>query len=170
MPVGTACRRLAGALLLLASLAPLTVSAHEIPNDVTIQAYIKPEDTRVLMLVRVPLIAMRDMTWPFRTPDVLDLGRAPFELNNAATLWIGDEATMNEDIRALPSPKVLEVRATPAGESSFESFDRALAWMSGPKVSDATEVTVKEGFLDVMFEYPRQSRDSRISFDPRWGR
>src|SRR5262252_5288496 len=138
MPVGTACRRLAGALLLLASLAPLTVSAHEIPNDVTIQAYIKPEDTRLLMLVRVPLIAMRDMTWPFRAPDVLDLTRAAFELNNAATLWVGDEATMCEDIRALPSPKVLEVRATPAGDSSFASFEQALAWLTGPRLADTT--------------------------------
>src|SRR5262249_37240399 len=118
MPVGIARRTLAGALLLRSALAPLTRSAHEIPKAVTVQTSLKPEDTRLLMLVRVPLIAMRDMTWPFRAPDVLDLRRASTELNNAATLWIGDEATMYEDARALAPPKVLAVRATPAGDAS----------------------------------------------------
>jgi hypothetical protein len=156
------------ALVVLAGVR--TIRAHEIPSDVTIQTYIKPDGQRLLMLVRVPLNAMRDMTWPFRAPDVLDLARAPFELNNAATLWVGDEHTMFEGDRALPSPQVLDVRATPVADGSFETFERAYAWMTGPHLPDATEVTIKDGFLDILFAYPIQSAASRFSIEPRWGR
>src|SRR4051812_41928035 len=52
--------------LRLAALAALFVlavaagpSAHEIPNDVTVQSFVKPEGQRLRLLVRVPLIALR---------------------------------------------------------------------------------------------------------------
>src|SRR5579864_6814950 len=41
-----------------------TARAHEIPNDVTVQAFIKPSGDRLHMLVRVPLKAMRDIIFP----------------------------------------------------------------------------------------------------------
>ncbi len=168
---GVRRRLVSGALVLAALLVASAVpSGHEIPNDVTIQTYIVPESSRLLMLVRAPLLAMRDMTWPFRQPDVLDLARAPFELHNAATLWIGDEATLFEDGRPLPPPKVLFVRATPGGDRSFESYERAMALLTGPPLPEETDVTIKEGFLDILFEYTVQSGESRFSIDPRWGR
>jgi hypothetical protein len=55
------------------------VAAHEIPGDVTIQAWLKPEGQRLRLLVRVPLIAMRDINYPTRgdkTLGILDLSRA----------------------------------------------------------------------------------------------
>ena len=42
------------------------VAAHEIPSDVTVQALLKPEGQRLRLLVRVPLVAMRDMDYPTR--------------------------------------------------------------------------------------------------------
>jgi hypothetical protein len=144
--------------------------AHEIPNDVTIQTFLKPEGRTLRMLVRVPLIALRDMTWPFRAPDVLDLNRAGSELTDGATLWLGDEATMYEGTRPLASPRVVVARATLPSDRSFDSYDQALALLNGPRAADTDEITVKEGFLDVLFEYPIESDRSRFSFAPRWGR
>src|SRR5689334_15280759 len=113
--------------------AELPISAHEVPNDVLIQAFLKPEGSRVRLLVRIPLIAMRDMTWPYKAPDILDTSRAASELHDAATLWLGDEQTLFEGDRALPSPTVAAVRATLPSDRSFESYDQALALLSGPQ-------------------------------------
>jgi hypothetical protein len=66
------------AAALLVSLCT-NVAAHEIPGDVTIQAWLKPEGQRLRLLVRVPLVAMRDMNYPTRgdkTLGILDLSRA----------------------------------------------------------------------------------------------
>ena len=41
-----------------------TAAAHDIPRDATVRAFVRPEGSRVRVLVRVPLIAMRDMIWP----------------------------------------------------------------------------------------------------------
>lgn len=160
--------------LLLAAAAALAagarLAAHEVPNDVTIQAFLKPEANRLRLLVRVPLIALRDMTWPFKSPDMLDVSRATSELTDAATLWLGDEATMYEGDRALPSPSVAAIRATLPTDRSFESYDQALALVTGPPAPDTDDISIKEGFLDVLFEYPIESDASRFSINPRWGR
>jgi hypothetical protein len=144
--------------------------AHEIPNDVTIQAFLKPEGQRLRLLVRVPLIAMRDMTWPFKGTDILDLSRADFELHNAATLWVGDDVRVYEGDQQLSGQTVVNVRATQATDTSFESYDKALALVTGPRLPDDASVDIKAGFLDVLFEYPIQSEQSRFSMEPRWGR
>ena len=102
--------------------------------------------------------------------DGLDVGRAASELTNAATLWVGDEATMYEGGRALPSPRVAAIRATPPTDRSFESYDQALELVSGPPPADTDEISVKEGFLDVLFEYPIESAASRFSINSRWSR
>ncbi|MDR1990985.1 MAG: HupE/UreJ family protein [Acidobacteriaceae bacterium] len=144
--------------------------AHEIPNDVTIQAFLKPEGTRLRLLIRVPLIAMRDMTWPFKAPDVLDLATADSELRNAATLWVGDEVKLFEDNQPLGPYTVANIRASEATDTSFESYDRALALVTGPRLPDDTTLSIKDGFLDVLFEYPIQNEHARFSIDPHWGR
>ena len=78
------------ALLILALFAAAP-SAHDIPNDVTVQTFLKPEGPRLRLLVRAPLQAMRDMDYPkprgTRNADLLDLARADSTLQDAATLW-----------------------------------------------------------------------------------
>jgi len=60
------------ALLLTADFA----SAHDIPNDVTVQAFLKPTGDRLHLLVRVPLKAMRDVDFPARGKEgFLDIER-----------------------------------------------------------------------------------------------
>src|SRR5207247_4268838 len=54
--------------------------AHDIPNDVTVQAFVKPDGQTLRLLVRVPLLAMRDMDYPKRpgstNAELVDLSRA----------------------------------------------------------------------------------------------
>ena len=56
--------RLALVALLILALRPAAPAAHDIPNDVTIQTFVKPDGPRLRVLVRVPLAAMRDMDYP----------------------------------------------------------------------------------------------------------
>ena len=70
--------RLSAAAVLLVGLSA-NVAAHEIPGDVTIQAWMKPEGQHLRLLVRVPLVAMRDINFPTRgdrTAGILDVSRA----------------------------------------------------------------------------------------------
>src|SRR5438128_8633037 len=80
------------ALFLVATSAVLR--AHDIPNDVTVQTFVKPEGQRLRLLVRVPLAAMRDMDYPkprgTTRADLMEVGRAEPTLRDAATLWISD--------------------------------------------------------------------------------
>jgi hypothetical protein len=100
-------------LLLWAAVLP---RAHDIPNDVTVQAFLKPEGSTLRLLVRVPLLAMRDMDYP-KPPggtnaDLLDLPRADQTLRDAATLWVADDVSVYEEGVKLAYPRVVEVRAS----------------------------------------------------------
>jgi hypothetical protein len=161
------------AAALLVSLCT-NVAAHEIPGDVTIQAWLKPEGQRLRLLVRVPLVAMRDMNYPTRgdkTLGILDVSRAESILRDAATLWVGEAIDVYEGDARLPRPRLVEVRASLPSDRSFtSSYDEALAHVTGPQLSDDTELPWSSGVLDVFLEYPIQSDRSRFSVDSRFDR
>jgi hypothetical protein len=149
-------------------------SAHEIPSDVTVQAFVKPEGRTLRLLVRVPLMAMRDMDYPKPTgganAGLLDLSRADQTLRDAATLWVADDVSVYEEDRVLPYPRVVEVRAALASDRSFASYDEALAHVTGSRLPDNTEFLWNQGLLDVLFEYPIESDRSRFSIEPKLAR
>jgi hypothetical protein len=161
------------ALLILAPFAAAP-SAHDIPNDVTIQTFLKPEGPRLRLLVRVPLQAMRDMDYPkprdTRNAELLDLPRADATLRDAATLWVSDYLDLYENGDKLPPPRVVSVRAALQSDKSFASYDEALAHLTGPRLPDTTEFIWSQGLLDILFEYPIHSDQSRFSIDPRLAR
>jgi hypothetical protein len=164
------CAALAALVLWLA--AP--VAAHDIPNDVTIQALLKPEGQRLRLLVRVPLQAMRDMDYPkpagTTNTDLLDLARADSTLRDAATLWVSDYLDLYENGDKLPAPRVVSVRAELQSDKSFASYDEAIARFAAPLPSAQSEFFWSQGLLDVLFEYPIHSDRSRFSIDPRLAR
>jgi len=159
---------------LAALLAGATVVAHDIPNDVTVQTFLKPDGQRLRLLVRVPLGAMRDMDYPkARTAtnaDLLDLARAEKSLRDAATLWLSDFLDLYEDDQPLGAPQVVSVRASLPSDKSFASYDEALAHVTGPPLPDTTEYFWSQGLLDVLFEYPIRSDRSLFSIRPRLAR
>src|SRR5439155_10614755 len=163
---------LLAALLLL--LWPARPAAHDIPNDVTVQAFVKPEGRTLRVLVRVPLIAMRDMDYPKAGPGanagLLDLARAESTLRDAATLWVADDVNVYEDDVKLPYPRVADVRAALPSARSFASYEEALAHVTGDRLPASTEFLWNQGLLDVLFEYPIQSERSRFAIEPKLAR
>jgi hypothetical protein len=168
----TVCAAALVALLVLVHGAPL--AAHDIPNDVTVQTFLKPEGRQLRLLVRVPLQAMRDMDYPkprgTRNTDLLDLPRAEPTLRDAATLWVSDYLDLYENGVKLPPPRVVSVRAALQSDKSFASYDEALAHLTGPGLPETMEFFWSQGLLDVLFEYPIQSAASRFSIEPRLAR
>jgi hypothetical protein len=145
-------------------------AAHDIPFDVTIQAYARPEGHRLRLLVRAPLAAMRDLDYPTRGPGRLDLSRADAALRDAATLWLADNIAVFEDDARLPYPTVAAVRASIAGDKSFLSYEAALAHVTGARLPGDMDFVWNQGLLDVLFEYPIASDRSNFSIHPAFAR
>jgi len=147
-----------------------TLSAHDIPNDLTIRAFLKPEGQQLQLLIRVPLQAMRDIDYPRRAREYVDLGRADQSLRDAANTWILSDIELYEEEALLTSPTLVAVRASLPSDDSFRSYETALAHLTGPRLADETEFVWNQGLLDVWLTYPIQSDQSRLSINVRWGR
>ena len=156
---------LLGALFLLA-----TAAGHDIPNDVTVQMFVKPEGQYLHILVRVPLSSMRDISFPQRGPGYLDISRAAALLPGAAKLWIAGFTEVYENDVQLPGLEVLSARISLSSDFSFTSYDQALAHVTGPPLPDSTDVYWNQTMLDVLFDTPIQSEHSRFSIHPRLAR
>src|SRR5882672_8733540 len=108
---------------------PTFAGAHDIPADVTIQAFLKPEGQRLRLLVRVPLEALRDLSVPTRPGSnvgVVDLARLEPLLAGAATVWVGQNVELYEDDSPLPATSLLDLRVSLPTDRSFGSYDDAL--------------------------------------------
>jgi hypothetical protein len=145
-------------------------AAHDIPNDVTVQAFVKPQGQSLKVLVRVPLQAMRDVDFPKRGPGYLDLARVDASLRNAATMWISDSVELYEGDVRLGGPSVVSARVSLQSDRSFESYEQAVAHVRGPPLPSDTELFWEQGLLDVLFEYPIQSDRSDFSIRPALAR
>jgi hypothetical protein len=149
---------------------PCRALAHDIPNDVTVQMFVKPDGEHLHLLVRVPLKAMRDISFPQRGPGYLDLERAAPLLPGAARLWIAGFFETYEGDTLLPNPQVLATRISLPSDFSFSSYEHALAHVTGPPLPDSTDVFWDQTMLDVLFDSPIQSDRSRFSIQPRFAR
>jgi HupE/UreJ protein len=148
-------------------LAPACGSfAHDIPSDVTVQAFVKPAGEHLNLLLRVPLNAMRDTEFPERGPGYLDLARVDSSLREAASVWLADAIELYENDMRLPNPLIVDVRVSLQSDKSFASYEQALAHVAGPRLTNDVQVYWNQVMLDVLFEYPVRSDRSRFSIHP----
>ena len=144
---------------------PGLASAHDIPNDVTVQAFLKPTGDHLNLLVRVPLKAMRDVDFPVRGKEgFLDIDRTVPLLPDAATLWISDFIDLYENNTVLPKARVAKILISLPSDRSFTSYDAAMAHVTGQELE--SNVFWDQVMLDVLFEYPIHSDQSRFSIAP----
>jgi hypothetical protein len=162
--------RILRALAALAFAAPSPAAGHDIPSDVTVQAFLKPEGQRLHLLVRAPLGALRDVGYPTRGPGYLDLARVEGSLREAASLWIADDVELYEDDVRLSAPRIVAVRVPLPSDRSFGGYEEALAHVTGPRLPSDTELYWSQGMLDVWLDYEVQSERSRFSIHPGLGR
>ena len=151
------------ALIIAASVRAI---AHDIPNAIIVQAFLKPEGERLRFLVRVPMQALVDVDVPQRGQGYLDLARADDALRTAATIWIAREVALYEEDTRLGTPELVSVRVSLPSDTSFQEYDTALAHMTGPPLSDDIDLYWEQGVLDAWLEYPIESDRSRLAIDP----
>jgi HupE / UreJ protein len=146
-------------------LFPLAASAHDIPADITIQAFLKPERQNLRLLLRVPMKAMVEIEFPKRGPGYIDLTRSDSFLRDAANLWITRSIALYEDDVQLPSGNLVAARVALPDDKSFGSYETAITAVTGPRLPDQTELFWDQGMLDVLFEYPIRSDQSKFSIE-----
>ncbi len=154
--------------LLLLPVAP--VAGHDIPRDVTVQVFAKPEGRTLHLLVRVPLKAIMDVEFPRRERDYVDIPRADQALRDAAKGWIADKAELYEDDVRLAAPRIVSVRMSLESDRSFATYEAALAHITGPPLPPDTTILWEQGLLDVLFEYPIRSDRSAFSIHAAFDR
>ena len=153
-------------MVLLIALAP-RITAHEVPNEVTVLGFVHPEGNTLRFVVRAPLKSMRDIDVPTVNGDYLDFSKMEPAERHAAQVWIRDFVEIFENGRQLTQPVILATRTSLPSDRSFESYDAALAnILTGPKLDQSTEIFWDQGMLDVVFEYPITSDQADFSIHP----
>jgi hypothetical protein len=158
--------------LLLAALTVLAApaSAHDIPSDVTVQAFVKPEGHSLRVLLRLPLKAVMDVEFPHRERDFVDLARVDQALHDATTIALTNNLDIYESDTLLPTPRIVSTRMSLESDRSFRSYEEALAHVTGPPLSADTTIFWEQGILDVLLEYPIRSDRSNFSIHAAFDR
>jgi len=147
-------------------LIAIGAAAHDIPNDVTVQMFLRPGGDKVDLLVRVPVKAMRDTDFPKLGPGYLDLARADQFLQDAATVWLVRAVEMYDGDVRIAEPRLMAVRASLESDKSFASYESALANITGPRLPETTQVPWDQAMLDAWLEYPIHSDRAEFSIRP----
>ena len=142
---------------------PAGPTAHEIPFDVTVQAIVRAEGRRLQMLVRVPLEAMQDFSFPQRPDGYIDVEASETMLRDAVMVWVGDELNVYENDTLLAGQRLVAVQVSEPDDRSFATCEAALARITDQPMSNETDVAFDTGLLDILFEYPIGSADSNFS-------
>jgi hypothetical protein len=158
--------RLGVVTALLVALAP-RIAAHEVPNEVTVFGFIRPQGQTLTLLLRVPLKSLRDIDIPTYSNGFLDFSRIDQALKDATALWLRDYIELYEDGRRLAAPVTTATRVSLPSDRSFDSYDTALAnLISGPRLGQETQIYWEQGLLDVALEYAIASDQADFSIRP----
>jgi hypothetical protein len=160
----------ASALLVVAVLlaSPGGASAHELPSDVRIQAFLQAEGQRVRLLIRGPVAStVNDVEWPMKGP-LLDLVQIQPAMLEAGARWFASRVDLFEGDRQLGNPRVAGARLSLPSDTSFDSYERALAHITGAPLAGDDELAASQALMDVLLEYPVASPDSRLSISTRF--
>jgi len=160
------------ALLFLVAL-PAEQEAHEIPADVTVNAFVRPEvgdQGGVLrFLVRVPLYSMRDVDFPLRGPGWLDIEASSALLPDLARQWIVSYLSFEENGRPLGDGRVVATRIERPSDRSFLSWEAALSNVRQPMLDTDIQLPGGQALMDVLIEYDIDSPTSDFSIQPDLG-
>jgi hypothetical protein len=157
---------LAVAVVLLVALAPRII-AHEVPNEVSVFGFVRPEGNTLRLLIRAPLKSMRDVDVPLQPNGYLDFTKMEAAERHAAQIWIRDFVHLYENGTELPLVQIVATRTSLPSDRSFEDYDAALAnILTGPKLDNSTEIYWDNGMLDVVFETPITSDQADFAILP----
>jgi hypothetical protein len=151
--------------VLLWAVAP--AAAHDIPSDVRVQLFLRPQGQVLRLVARMPASAMNDVDWPLDGV-FLNLARAQPLLAEAAERWIARRIEISEADRRLDAPRIAAVRISLPADLSFAAYETALSHVTGAALPDDTEVVARQAWVDALLEYDVASDRSLFSIEPRF--
>ena len=157
------------AAVLLALTLQAGLGAHDIPDEIVLQSYVKPEQNRLQVLLRIPLLAVADANLPKDGTGYLAMPYLDPALREAAN-QISNGIIFLEDGERLANYELGGARISLPSDQSFNSYDSAVSSVRGPKLPDATQVYYNQGFLDLELHFPIRSQDSNFSMRVLFGR
>jgi hypothetical protein len=140
-------------------------SAHDLPLDRMMNAFVKIEPYQLDFVVRVPLDLLRGVPFPLAGDHYrIEASRAAVEtavkgLAGALQLW-------ENDVRLVSSSAAGRLAAL--ADRSFEDYDRAVAQIAEPLAPDAV-IAYEQGYLDAHFVYPISGPKSVFSIQTTIG-
>ena len=143
--------------------------AHDIPADVLIRGFVKPEGQVFRVLLRVPLSVMRDINFPLYGPGFLDLARSDTYVREGAETWILNSLAVYEGETRLAG-RLGAVRISLPSDASYQAYDSALAHLSAPPIPPETALIWNQAFADVLLEYLIASDRSEFAIHPAFER
>ena len=150
---------------LLAAVLSMPAAAHDIPDEIVLHGFVKPEGDRLHFLVRVPLTMLLNLDLPKRGPGYIDLP-LPEERLRAAAAAAAKEMVLHENGSAL-TPRRTSARISEASDKSFDTYAKALARIAGPRLPDSANVFWNQGYFDAHLEYPIAAERSDFSLNMR---
>jgi len=146
-------------------------NGSDLPPEIVLRGFVKSEEGRAQLLVRVPLALLASISLPKRGPGYLDLLRIEAALKQAAGAT-GRQIELSVDGVVL-APTTREVRLSLLSDRSFASYATAIAHLQGPPLPVDTDLFWSQGFLDVQLEYvlpsPRPNIWIRLNVAPEVG-
>lgn len=139
---------------------------HEIPADVTVRMFVRPGTEGLVVLVRAPLEAMRDIDFPVRGPGYLELDEvAPF-LDDAANLWLADYLRVFEGGEDVGRGEVRVTRVSLPSNSAFSGFDEARRHLRAAAPSPEIDLLWSQAMLDVEIVFATTAPGEALTIEP----
>src|SRR5215203_1205367 len=155
--------------LLLALTLHAAVAAHDIPDEIVVQSYVRAQQDQLQVLLRIPLLAVSDANLPKDGTGYLAMPYMDAALKEAAN-QISSGVVFLEGDERLTRFEMANARISLPSDPSFDTYEGAVARLRGPKLPDATQVYYNQGFLDLEFHYPVRSDSSPFAMRVLFGR
>lgn len=136
---------------------------HDIPSDLLLRAYVKPEGETLHFVVRVPLALLQGIGFPKRGPGFLELGKLDDSLIRAAQAVARELTLYRDGVRLTPDRAAM--RISQPSEDAFGSFEQARDHIAGPPLPETTDVFWNQGYFDLHLKYPIPPGDADYALD-----
>jgi|TARA_R110002073_G_scaffold84265_1_gene201006 hypothetical protein len=154
------------AVIMMTSTMTSLVKAHDIPASVTVHMYVKPEGDTLKLLLRVPLESMSELVYPTFGPGYLDFEKSESVLLDAAHIYLTEELQVFEEGVLIEDKMITALRATTPQDRSIQDWDLAIENIKRPALTNEEKIYYKQVVVDVLYEFPIKSDQSRFSIQP----
>ncbi len=136
-------------------------NGSDLPREIVVQGFVKPDGGSLRLLARFPLVLLSSFSLPKRGPGYLDLAHIDERLKQAAVAT-GQQIELFEDGVPLV-PTVRDARLSLLSDRSFAGYGAALAHLQDPPLPLDTDLFWDQGFFDTELEYPLRSSLGHLS-------